>query len=173
MQQADTIRIVQAVAGHVIGTVRSAGLEPLVITADDAVSRWAAALGARIIPEPETGGLDTAARLVAERAQQAGARWAILHSDLPYLTKGDVEAFYQEPAAICPSYDGGTSLLLGTAPTFPFSYGPGSFSRHLRAGRGTLTVLSRPGLACDIDDALDLVVARRRLAWLEAALNGD
>jgi 2-phospho-L-lactate/phosphoenolpyruvate guanylyltransferase len=84
----------------------------------------------------------------------------VLHADLPLLAARDLTESWRASVGrtvIAPAHDGGTSLLAGTGP-FPFSYGPGSFHRHLRAAPGAAVVV-RPGLALDLDTVGDLRVA--------------
>jgi 2-phospho-L-lactate guanylyltransferase (CobY/MobA/RfbA family) len=63
---------------------------------------------------------------------------------------------------IAPSHDGGTSLVAGHT-RFPFTYGPGSFHRHVAAATAVsaspAAIVVRPGLALDLDTAEDLAVA--------------
>jgi 2-phospho-L-lactate guanylyltransferase (CobY/MobA/RfbA family) len=68
--------------------------------------------------------------------------------------------------AIAPSADGGTTALAGSGPAV-FTYGPGSFRRHL--GRfPEAGIVIRTGLLHDVDSYSDLAAARRvpRGAWL-------
>jgi 2-phospho-L-lactate guanylyltransferase len=144
-------------ATHTVATCRSAGTEVAVVTGAPEVDAWSRGLGIAVIPEPETGGLDAAARAGVDAA--AGRRWMVLHADLPLLEPGDISAMIgaaRSGPALAPSHDGGTSAVAGSAGRFPFRYGPGSFRRHLAAVGGRAAVVSRPGLAADIDRAVDL-----------------
>ncbi len=51
---------------------------------------------------------------------------------------------------------------------FEFSYGPGSFSRHLSRTVPPVSIVSQVGLAIDLDDADDLEVILRHPAgsWM-------
>ena len=101
------------------------------------------------------GGLDGAARAVVGAAH---GPWAVLHADLPLLHHDDLgvalAAADEVGWAIAPSSDGGTSFLAGIG-DFPFSYGSGSFHRHLAAHPGAAVVVRR-GLAVDLDTPADL-----------------
>ena len=153
----------RSVAAHTVQTALATGAKVAVVTSDDGVGRWAGALGAGVIREaPEFGGgLDGAA--AAAVAATAGITWLILPADLPRLSPADLDAaiarFRPNGYVLAPSYDGGTSLLMGRGP-FPFSYGPGSFHRHLRAAGEGARVVVRTGLALDLDTPRDLAAAR-------------
>jgi 2-phospho-L-lactate guanylyltransferase len=131
----------------------------LVVTGDADVVAWAEAIGVSVIDE-DPGGLDGAAAAVVAAA--GGRPWAVVHADLPLLTRSELGAALAvadaSGAAIAPSSDGGTSLIAATG-SFRFAYGEGSFQRHLRALPGA-GVLVRRGLALDLDTPADLVAAR-------------
>lgn len=149
------------VAGRTVDVARAVvgGDSVLVVTGDAGVVAWAQAIGVTVIDEGP-GGLDGAAAAVVAAAD--GQPWAVLHADLPLLTRGDLAAALavadEAGAAIAPSSDGGTSLIASTG-GFPFAYGEGSFQRHLRAIPEAAVVV-RPGLALDLDTPADLVAAR-------------
>ncbi len=149
-------RIGRAVASHTIRVVADAGASPYVLTGDAGVARWAHRHGWPTLAEPARGGLDGAA--AATVAAAGGARWAVLHADLPLLAAPDLVAAWQRPGVVlAPAHDGGTSLVVATGP-FPFRYGPHSFHHHLQVVPHA-TVVSRPGLALDLDTPRDLEVA--------------
>lgn len=162
--------LAEAMASRTARTAEEAGGRLLVVSSAPEVLRWAADGGRRAIPEPEEGGLNGAARAVAEFAVRRGRPWLILHSDLPCLVAEEVAGAIRAARAgmkvLAPSYDGGTSVHGGAGPG-RFSYGPGSFHRHLRAGPPPL-VLARLGFLLDMDSPADLETARRhpRGAWL-------
>jgi 2-phospho-L-lactate guanylyltransferase (CobY/MobA/RfbA family) len=96
--------------------------------------------------------------------------WIVLHADLPLLTGPELEAVETTRVdrgwAIAPSADGGTTALGGSGPAV-FTYGPGSFRRHL--GRfPEAGIIVRTGLLHDVDSYSDLASARRvpRGSWL-------
>ena len=162
--------LAEAMASRTARTAEEAGGRLLVVSSDPQVLRWAEDGGRRAVPEPEEGGLNGAARAIAEFAVQRGRPWLILHSDLPCLTAeevaGAIRAVRAGRRVLAPSYDGGTSAHGGTGPG-RFAYGPGSFHRHLRASPPPL-VLVRLGFLLDMDSPADLETARRhpRGAWL-------
>lgn len=161
------LRLGRAIAAHTLRTVAASGVTPAVVTGDAGVAGWAQRHRWAVIEEPAGGGLDGAAQAVVGAA--GDRQWAVLHADLPLVTADELAQAWEAAATgmvIAPAHDGGTSLVAGAGP-FTFSYGPGSFHRHLRCAPGA-TLLVRPGLALDLDTVADLEVALRLPAgaWL-------
>lgn len=157
----DRASLGKAVAARTLEVLRDAGSDVAVVTADPGVTAWAVGLGVAVIGDPDEG-LDAAA--TAAVLASSGS-WAIVHADLPIVTVADMlavlEAVPEGGVALSPSGDGGTNVLAGAVRSFPFSYGPGSFSRHFAAARYLPhVVVSRAGLALDLDTPSDLEVAR-------------
>lgn len=155
-------------ASRVVAAARGAGFDVTVVTGSDDVRAWASAAGIPWIDEPEGRGLDGAAEFIAAR----GSPWCVIHADLPLLTSADLRdvpsLIGEGRAVLAPSRDGGTNLLAAPTP-IAFSYGPGSFARHLAAAASASpAVLVSPGLAVEIDTAADLLAAARLPAgaWL-------
>ncbi len=148
-----------SIAARTLGVVAKVG-RSAVITGDAGVGDWAAALGHAVIWELP-GGLDGAARALV--ASAGGHPWLLVHADLPRLSEADLHAavlaLTVDGAVIAPSSDGGTSLIGGSG-NVPFSFGPGSFQRHL-AAMPHARVLVRPGLALDLDTPADYHAWRR------------
>lgn len=148
-------------ATHVTSTAERAGMSPLVVTADEDVAQWARASGHSVLSDPGTG-LDDAATTGVDHVVRSGSPWLILHSDLPLLGADDLQALAHVllggSPVIAPSSDGGTSAIGSTGP-FRFSFGPGSFHRHLTRLE-TPVVVTRTGLLLDVDTPDDLVAAR-------------
>lgn len=158
-------RVGKAVAAHTAAMVARTGAIPAIVTGDDGVARWASGQGWAVIAEPAGGGLNEAAAAIVGAAN--GRRWAVLHADVPTLTPADLyHAWSAGGTVLAPSHDGGTTLVVATG-SFPFRYGPLSFHRHL-ATVPTATVVTRPGLALDLDTPEDLAVTLRLPAgaWL-------
>ncbi len=159
----------RALAARTAALAVEAGLIPVLVAGDAEVAEWALLEGFPSIPDPG-GGLDAAAGAGADWAGEAASDWVVLHADLPLLTTHEleelVEALSRHRAVIAPSADGGTSALGAPGP-MAFSYGPGSFHRHL-ARCPEAAIISRTGLLHDIDTVADLEAARRhpRGAWL-------
>lgn len=163
-------KLAAALAARTARTAARAGGRLLIVSSSPEVVAWAAEGGWRVIPESEGGGLNGAARAVTAFAGERGLPWLILHSDLPCLTEEEVSEAIRTVRsgrrAAAPSYNGGTSALGGRGP-FRFSYGPGSFHRHLGAGPPPVTLM-RLGFLLDVDTPVDLNAARRhpRGRWL-------
>ncbi len=146
--------------GRTTEALRGAGVDVVVVTGDAAVGEWASQQGLRVVDEPEPTGLDAAA---AAGLDVVRGPWMVVHADLPLITGADVaaaqRALASEGHVLAPSHDGGTSVVGGSSPAFPFAYGVGSFRRHLAAAPAA-TVLIRPGLALDLDRVSDLRALR-------------
>jgi 2-phospho-L-lactate guanylyltransferase len=167
----------RVVAERVAAACQTAGTATAVVTADEAVAAWARELGLEVIAEPEGAGLNGAAHAAAAEALKRGVGWCIVHADLPFLTADDVarvvEPLREGGVVLAPSRDGGTNLLAATT-TVAFSYGPGSFSRHLAATRGLeRSVVVTLGTAFDLDTPDDLAGAAALPggAWLREYLS--
>jgi 2-phospho-L-lactate guanylyltransferase len=159
--------IARDMAGRAVRAALAANTRVSVITADAEVQEWAIASNAAVINERRPRGLDAAATAGIETA--GDDPWLVIHSDLPGIGPEDVHAAVQAVGRGCvlaPSHDGGTSLIGGGGPGFPFKYGPGSFRRHLAAINGVVTILIRPGLALDLDRPWDLATLTR-LGYVE------
>jgi 2-phospho-L-lactate guanylyltransferase len=146
---------------HVTTTAERAGMSPMVVTADEEVAVWAKASGHSLLSDPGTG-LDNAAAAGVDHVVRSGSPWLILHSDLPLLGADDLQTLAHVvmggSSVIAPSSDGGTSAIGSTGP-FRFSFGPGSFHRHLTR-LTTPVIVTRTGLLLDVDIPDDLVAAR-------------
>lgn len=167
-------RLGKAIAQHTAAAVAAAGATPVVVSGDDEVRAWAKRQSIDSLREIDGAGLDGAATALTRHATRLGARWAIVHADLPMVTRDDLEAVFaagRRGAAIAPSHDGGTNVLCATAVDFPFAYGAASFHRHLAVIPSAL-VVSRPGLAHDLDTPADLaaIAGHRAGAWLRSLL---
>ncbi len=121
----------------------------------------------RTIQETSSSELNPALNRATEMARflRAGAV-LILPADLPFITKEDVEKMLEmgrkEPCVvIATDYDkDGTNAMLVRPPSlFPYSYGDGSFSRHVEAARAagaTVKIYQSETIALDIDVPEDL-----------------
>lgn len=147
--------LMRRLAERTTEALRAAGADVLVVTGDASVRMWGLERGLRIVDEPLPGGLDAAA---AAGVAAAAGSWMVVHADLPTIAAGDAvaadSALADAGSVIAPSHDGGTSLIGGNG-AFAFSYGVGSFRRHVAAAPAA-AVLVRPGLAIDLDRARDL-----------------
>lgn len=156
-------------AQHIVHVVEESGMLPLIVAGDAAVTEWALRSGVPSLEDPGTG-LDDAAGEGTKWAAHSSSPWLVLHSDLPLLTTADLEllegGMRDSGWVIAPSADGGTSALGGEG-SFSFSYGPGSFTRHLARAPGS-RIVTRLGLLHDVDSPGDLasVMAHPRGQWL-------
>jgi 2-phospho-L-lactate guanylyltransferase len=159
----------RALAERTAALAVDAGLVPILVAGDGEVGEWALMTGFPSIPDPGEG-LDGAALAGTRWATEASSEWIVLHTDLPLLTVSELEELKESltraGTVIAPSADGGTSALGAKGPA-RFSYGPGSFHRHL-GSFPTAAIVARPGLLHDIDTFADLESAREhpRGAWL-------
>ena len=160
-------------AERTVETAETAGFLPLVVAGDDEVADWALRLSIPVVADPGEG-LSAAAHQGVIWAGHSSSPWLILHCDLPLLETADLAALAapldEGRSAIAPSSDGGTSAI-GSVGDFSFSYGPGSFAKHLPRLPGA-KVVARIGLLLDVDLPIDLVSASRhsRGHWLAELL---
>lgn len=152
----------RALADHAVRAVSACHAIPLVLSADGDVTQWARSNGTDVLLD-EGSSLDRAASLAVRWALDRDLPWAVLHADLPLLTatalRPVVSAMLDGRSVIGPSSDGGTSLLGSRAP-FRFSYGPGSFRRHLASlARLEPMIVTSTALALDLDEPVDLQAA--------------
>lgn len=164
-------RLGKAVAAHTVAQARAITSRVMIVTPDDAVAAWAADQGCMVIAEPTGAGLNAAAALATGFIDDS---WVVLHADLPLLQPADAAALADAASdgwVLAPAHDGGTSAVGGRG-SFRFSYGPGSFRRHLAATDRMPMIISSVALAVDLDDAHDLEVIRRHAhgSWIERYL---
>ena len=162
-------RLGQALAERTADLAVEVGLIPVLIAGDAEVADWALLHGLPSLPDPGEG-LDRAAEDGVLWADMSASPWIVLHADLPLLTAPELETVESTRMdhgwVIAPSADGGTTALGGSGPAL-FTYGPGSFRRHL--GRfPEAGIVIGTGLLHDVDSYSDLAAARRdsRGAWL-------
>lgn len=149
----------------------AAGAAPLILSADDVVSEWAANQGYDVLLD-EGSSLDEAAHAATLFANNEP--WVICHADLPLLRSEDLARAVALMAGgswvLAPSNDGGTSLIGGIG-QFEFAFGPGSFHRHLaRLSHRAVHVMTSVGTLLDLDLPGDFVAAANhpRGAWLSS-----
>lgn len=175
LDPASRARLGHGLADHVATTAVSAGLLPVVVTADPEVAEWSVLSGFPSIPDPGAG-LNAAASVGVEWAMESKSRWLVVHSDLPLVAQSDLltldGVIGRGENVLAPSADGGTSAIGSGAP-IPFSFGVSSFHEHLTT-LGDPVVVSTPGLLLDIDSPADLDAAMTtpRGTWLRAVVGG-
>lgn len=167
---ADRMAIVVAMAGDTVATAMATpGVDGVVVVTDDPVAAAALTpLGAQVVPEPPTGGLNAAltAGAAAIVAAVGSAAVAALLPDLPSLTSavlgGALARAGAHPRAyVSDAASSGTTLLTaGPAVALGPSFGPGSSGRHACSGAVRLTGVD-PRLRTDVDTVDDLAAAVR------------
>ena len=140
----------------------AAGPLPVAVVCDDTdVAAWARSLGALVVWEPGRG-LNEAVEAGVEHLVAIGAaQVTVAHADLPRAADlaqvGEADGI----TLVADRFGNGTNVIVVPGGAgFRFSYGPGSFSRHvLEAERLGLPyrILDRPDLAWDIDEPDDVV----------------
>lgn len=141
--------LARELAERVVGATKKAGLQTIVVTAHDDVWRWAVGRGLSVCDEP---GLGLSAAAAAGVACGGDKPWMVVHADLPLITSDSISKLAREAMddpVIVPSLDGGTTVICGWG-RFPFSYGVGSFHRHLAAAPQARVHVSAQ-LSVDID----------------------
>jgi 2-phospho-L-lactate guanylyltransferase len=156
---------------HVLTTVSAArGIHGvLVISRDPHALALARDLGANTVQESGTAELNSA----LTRATQVITAWRgkavlVLPADLPIVSADDVSAMLdmgrdEGCMVIAPdrNHDGTNALYMRPPGLVSYSYGPGSFQRHIALGREigvTASVFESPRLALDIDFPADLAL---------------
>ncbi|HAM02227.1 MAG TPA: 2-phospho-L-lactate guanylyltransferase [Acidimicrobiaceae bacterium] len=145
--------LARAMAEHVLAA--AAPLPVAVVCDDDEVATWAAEHGAMVLPEPGRG-LNGAVQTGVRRLAEAGATEVlVVHGDLP-LAEGLAKLAGFEGITLVPDRaDDGTNVTAVPAYAgFRFSYGAGSFRRHVEEAlrlRLQLRVVRDPGLTTDVD----------------------
>lgn len=139
------------------GVLAAAWPLPVAVVCDDReVAGWARALGALVIWEPGRGLNGAVAAGVAHLAAAGVLTVVVAHGDLaqPGGLADLREGHPNNGVTLVPDgrEDGTNIVIVPTATTFDFSYGPGSFRRHLdEAERLTLPVQVVRGTALSLD----------------------
>ena len=143
---------------------------PVHVATDDAdVAAWAADLGAAVVAAGRPGLTNAVSAAVDHLASTGIERAVIAHADLPLART--LRPAVGPGLTIVPDRhrDGSNVVCVPTGAGFRFSYGPGSFSRHVAEARRlglAVTVVEDGALAADIDHPEDLLAlpAEDRLA---------
>lgn len=148
------------------GVVRAAATFPTwVVCDDDTVAEWARSMGVGVSWQPGSGlnGAITAA--ARERFASGAARVAVVHGDLPLVASIDPLLGDPNELIVAPDRHGlGTNAVSTADPEFGFSFGPGSFARHVAEARRLglrTTVVTETAFSLDIDEPEDLALLRR------------
>ncbi len=160
--------LVRRALATVLRAVEGAGLEAVVLTADERLRSYLPANVRALAEAPSPRGLN--AQLERAVGQLARVELLILHADLPLVTSEALrDLLAQAPptpsATLARSSDGGTNAMLLRPPgRFALAYGEGSGDRHEARARAAGFAIRRanaPALALDLDTPADV---RRLLA---------
>ncbi len=150
--------LVQQMAARVLA---AAAPLPVAVVCDDAeVASWARQHGALVVWEPGRGLNGAVEAGVARLAELGVEEVTVVHADLPYARGiGSLEP--ADGVTLVPDRreDGTNVVRLPARCGFHFSYGPGSFARHLQEATRLglpVTVVRKPELAFDVDWPADL-----------------
>ena len=147
------------------GVLRAAGFERSAVVCDDpVVATWADELGVEVVWAPGTG-LNRAVAAGVEHLSAGGAtRVTVVHADLPFPARLSSLPEVEGVLVVPDRHGDGTNVLSVPADVhFEFSYGPGSFTRHLELAAALgqpATILHDEQLGIDIDLPDDLELAR-------------
>ena len=132
LSQSERADLARSMATHVISV--AAPFEVFVVCDDSEVASWAKGLGTEVVICHEVG-LNPAVAQGVKHLKHLGFRQAIVaHGDLP-LASGFTQFIDEESCVgIAPDrWENGTNVLsVPTECNFEFSYGPGSFYRHIQ-----------------------------------------
>jgi 2-phospho-L-lactate guanylyltransferase len=161
--------LAETMLGEVLAALTAArGLAGLILVTLEPVAIAAAERhGARVVTEDaragHTGSVAAALRLL-EAEGRGGA--LIVPGDIPAVTAADIDSLLaaHRPApafTIAPAHDaqGSNAVLLSPPRAVPLRFGEDSYLPHLAAARAQgiePTIVTRPGIAMDIDHPADL-----------------
>ena len=133
---------------------------PVHVATDDAeVAAWAAGLGAAVVPAGRPG-LTTAVSVAVDHLASAGIERAVVaHADLALARTLRPAAGPGLTIVGDRRRDGSNVVCVPTAAGFRFSYGPGSFGRHVAEAERLgldVNVVEDDSLSVDIDHPEDL-----------------
>ena len=155
-----------------IGDVRSIE-RTIVVTGEPGAVELARGAGAEVVEDPGQEGHSGAALAGIARAEELGARCALLlPGDCPLLDPRDVERLLtglpEHYVAVVPDRHGAGTNALALAPPSAIepSFGEGSCARHVDAARETglpYSVEELPSLGLDLDTPADVIALTRAL----------
>jgi 2-phospho-L-lactate guanylyltransferase len=152
------LALVQQMAAQVVSA--AAPLPVAVVCDDTEVADWARAHGALVVWEPGRG-LNGAVEAGVERLAGMGVREVtVAHADLPLASGLGALRSFDGVTLVPDRRDDGTNVIrLPVRCGFRFSYGPGSFERHLTECRRLglrVDVVRIANLSFDVDLPTDL-----------------
>jgi len=142
-----------------------AGLDVVIVSEDPGVAEWAQAHGAEALHNPMPGLNAAVTHGTAELAARGVERVLVTHADLAWPAALP-DLFDLDGTVLVPDrhLDGTNALVVDTDAGFTFSYGQGSFARHLsEADRlaAPVHVVRGVGLDLDVDEPDDLALYRQ------------
>ena len=148
----------------------------LVVSKDSSVLSLARSYNAKTLQEDGDSGLNLALKKAVQVVKTYGGQSVlILPADLPFITKEDLEGvmeFSMGFSYILISPDrkmSGTNILLISPPDLiEFSYGPGSFERHVRQAQtqnAHIEVRKFDNAELDIDSPEDFEIYKKLLSF--------
>jgi 2-phospho-L-lactate guanylyltransferase len=150
--------LARSMAGRVVAA--AAPLPVAVVCDDRDVATWARGQGALVIWEPGQGLNRAVQDGVHHLAGLGVTRVIVAHADLPLATDLSSVGRFDGVTLVPDRRDNGTNVIaVPTDCEFVFSYGPGSFSRHVAEARrlGVALRIVRTGpLSWDVDVPTDL-----------------
>ena len=154
----DRIALVRRMAEQVL---RAAAPFPVAVVCDDEeVAAWARGHHALVLWEPGRGLNGAVQSGVAQLAERGVRRVVVAHADLPMARDLPHLAGFDGVTLVPDRRDDGTNVIeLSTGAGFRFSYGPGSFARHLAECERlelAVRVVRAPFLSYDVDWPSDL-----------------
>jgi 2-phospho-L-lactate guanylyltransferase len=158
-------RLARSMAERVLAA--AAPLPVAVVCDDPEVATWAAGRGAQVLRAPGVGLNRAVASGRAALAARGFDRVAVVHSDLPAARNLAALLTFDGLTLVPDRHRVGTNVLcLPSTLPFSFSYGPGSFERHLTAARASglpVRVLEPLELTWDVDVPDDVAAALAHL----------
>ncbi len=141
--------------------LRAAAPFPVAVVCDDPeVAAWARGHHALVLWEPGRGLNGAVQSGVAQLAARGVRRVVVAHADLPMARDLPRLAGFDGVTLVPDRRDDGTNVIeLSTGAGFRFSYGPGSFARHLAECERlalAVRVVREPLLSYDVDWPSDL-----------------
>jgi 2-phospho-L-lactate/phosphoenolpyruvate guanylyltransferase len=157
--------LAKAMADHVL--FAASPLPVAVVCDDEEVVGWARARAAIVLSEPGRGLNRAVEAGVAKLARAGASEVLVAHADLP-LAHGLARLAGFSGVTLVPDRreDGTNVLCLPARSSFRFSYGQGSFVRHLAEARRlglSVRVVREPDLAWDVDVPSDIPLGLARL----------
>ena len=145
----------------------------IVVTSEERVARVAEMHGALVALERDDG-VNAAVQAGLERAYAVGAETVLaLHGDLPFVETADIEALLAASAAgvlaIAPDrrLRGTNAIVVRRGMALGSHFGVDSYQRFVSTATAdgyTVRTVATPGLGFDLDEPVDLLEYRARLA---------